>query len=238
MGFLAICECSCSCRECWFSRRPTSGITHRVLLLLGVSPLDLESSAELKLGRKTRWLGQGNPTEGTSACSRTRRPGICSRARACRSSASCRRRIWNSPGSPRLPRFSKSGAEKRVRADANRTRRPLGHVAPDPSIAHPFGRFAARRSGRSCTSGRFPPTSEAPRAAALVCVSDRHPRRSQQLRELALYMWGFSPYWRDPSVRMGEANGTDDTKKGRWSTNWRRRMCASASSQALFRLTS
>lgn len=37
---------------------------NRFLLLLGISPLYLENSAERKLGRKTRLLGQNNPTEG------------------------------------------------------------------------------------------------------------------------------------------------------------------------------
>lgn len=37
---------------------------NRVLLLAGVSPLFLENSAERKLGRFTRALGQGNTTEG------------------------------------------------------------------------------------------------------------------------------------------------------------------------------
>jgi SAM-dependent methyltransferase len=37
---------------------------NRVLLLLGISPLYLENSAERKLGRKTPLLGQNNPTEG------------------------------------------------------------------------------------------------------------------------------------------------------------------------------
>jgi predicted SAM-dependent methyltransferase len=37
---------------------------NRLLLLVGISPLYLENSAERKLGRKTRLLGQGNPTEG------------------------------------------------------------------------------------------------------------------------------------------------------------------------------
>jgi SAM-dependent methyltransferase len=37
---------------------------NRVLLLFGISPLYLENSAEVKLGRKTRLLGQDNPTEG------------------------------------------------------------------------------------------------------------------------------------------------------------------------------
>jgi SAM-dependent methyltransferase len=37
---------------------------NRLLLLVGVSPLYLENSAEAKLGRFLRGLGQGNPTEG------------------------------------------------------------------------------------------------------------------------------------------------------------------------------
>ena len=37
---------------------------NRGLLLLGISPLFLENSAEVKLGRLTRRLGQGNVTEG------------------------------------------------------------------------------------------------------------------------------------------------------------------------------
>jgi SAM-dependent methyltransferase len=37
---------------------------NRLLLVLGISPLFLENSAERKLGRKTRLLGQNNPTEG------------------------------------------------------------------------------------------------------------------------------------------------------------------------------
>jgi SAM-dependent methyltransferase len=37
---------------------------NRLLLLVGISPLYLENSAEQKLGRKTRLLGQNNPTEG------------------------------------------------------------------------------------------------------------------------------------------------------------------------------
>lgn len=37
---------------------------NRLLLLVGVSPMFLENSAERKLGRFTRLLGQGNPTEG------------------------------------------------------------------------------------------------------------------------------------------------------------------------------
>jgi SAM-dependent methyltransferase len=37
---------------------------NRLLLLVGISPLYLENAAELKLGRRFRWLGQHNPTEG------------------------------------------------------------------------------------------------------------------------------------------------------------------------------
>lgn len=37
---------------------------NRLLLLVGISPLYLESSAEAKIGRRTRLLGQGNQTEG------------------------------------------------------------------------------------------------------------------------------------------------------------------------------
>ena len=37
---------------------------NRLLLLCGISPLFLENSAERKLGRFTRLLGQGNQTEG------------------------------------------------------------------------------------------------------------------------------------------------------------------------------
>lgn len=37
---------------------------NRLLLLAGVSPLYLENSAELKLGRRLKRLGQGNETEG------------------------------------------------------------------------------------------------------------------------------------------------------------------------------
>lgn len=37
---------------------------NRLLLLAGVSPLYLENSAEVKLGRRVKWLGQGNKTEG------------------------------------------------------------------------------------------------------------------------------------------------------------------------------
>lgn len=37
---------------------------NRLLLLAGISPLYLENSSEAKLGRRTRLLGQGNPTEG------------------------------------------------------------------------------------------------------------------------------------------------------------------------------
>jgi 2-polyprenyl-3-methyl-5-hydroxy-6-metoxy-1,4-benzoquinol methylase len=37
---------------------------NRLLLLAGISPLYLENSAEAKLGRFTKRLGQGNPTEG------------------------------------------------------------------------------------------------------------------------------------------------------------------------------
>jgi SAM-dependent methyltransferase len=37
---------------------------NRLLLVIGISPLYLENSAEVKLGRRTRHLGQGNPTEG------------------------------------------------------------------------------------------------------------------------------------------------------------------------------
>lgn len=37
---------------------------NRILLLAGVSPLYLENSAEMKLGRRFRGLGQGNETEG------------------------------------------------------------------------------------------------------------------------------------------------------------------------------
>ena len=37
---------------------------NRILLLAGISPLFLENSAERKLGRFSRALGQGNPTEG------------------------------------------------------------------------------------------------------------------------------------------------------------------------------
>jgi SAM-dependent methyltransferase len=37
---------------------------NRLLLLAGISPLFLENSAEVKLGRRFRWLGQGNGTQG------------------------------------------------------------------------------------------------------------------------------------------------------------------------------
>ncbi len=37
---------------------------NRMLLLVGISPMYLENSSEMKLGRRTRRLGQGNPTEG------------------------------------------------------------------------------------------------------------------------------------------------------------------------------
>jgi 2-polyprenyl-3-methyl-5-hydroxy-6-metoxy-1,4-benzoquinol methylase len=37
---------------------------NRVLLLAGISPLFLENSARVKLGRRTRLLGQGNETQG------------------------------------------------------------------------------------------------------------------------------------------------------------------------------
>jgi SAM-dependent methyltransferase len=37
---------------------------NRVLLLFGISPLFVENSARVKLGRRTRSLGQGNVTEG------------------------------------------------------------------------------------------------------------------------------------------------------------------------------
>jgi SAM-dependent methyltransferase len=37
---------------------------NRLLLLAGISPLYLENSSEAKLGRRFRWLGQGNSTEG------------------------------------------------------------------------------------------------------------------------------------------------------------------------------
>ena len=37
---------------------------NRLMLLFGISPFFLENSSELKLGRKFRFLGQGNPTEG------------------------------------------------------------------------------------------------------------------------------------------------------------------------------
>jgi SAM-dependent methyltransferase len=37
---------------------------NRVLLLVGISPLYLENAARMKLGRRFRRLGQGNPTEG------------------------------------------------------------------------------------------------------------------------------------------------------------------------------
>jgi SAM-dependent methyltransferase len=37
---------------------------NRFLLLAGISPLYLENSSEAKLGRRFRWLGQGNITEG------------------------------------------------------------------------------------------------------------------------------------------------------------------------------
>jgi SAM-dependent methyltransferase len=37
---------------------------NRLLLLVGISPLFLENSSRRKLGRRTRLLGQGNPTEG------------------------------------------------------------------------------------------------------------------------------------------------------------------------------
>jgi len=37
---------------------------NRLLLLAGISPLFVENSAEVKLGRRTRLLGQGNETQG------------------------------------------------------------------------------------------------------------------------------------------------------------------------------
>lgn len=37
---------------------------NRVLLVFGISPLYLENAVEMKLGRRFRALGQGNPTEG------------------------------------------------------------------------------------------------------------------------------------------------------------------------------
>ena len=37
---------------------------NRLLLLVGISPLFLENSSRIKLGRKFKWLGQGNKTEG------------------------------------------------------------------------------------------------------------------------------------------------------------------------------
>jgi SAM-dependent methyltransferase len=37
---------------------------NRLLLLFGISPLFLENSARIKLGRRTRYLGQGNETQG------------------------------------------------------------------------------------------------------------------------------------------------------------------------------
>jgi SAM-dependent methyltransferase len=37
---------------------------NRILLVLGISPLYLENAVEMKLGRRFRALGQGNPTEG------------------------------------------------------------------------------------------------------------------------------------------------------------------------------
>jgi hypothetical protein len=37
---------------------------NRLLLLAGVSPLFMENSAEVKLGRRFRILGQGNETQG------------------------------------------------------------------------------------------------------------------------------------------------------------------------------
>jgi 2-polyprenyl-3-methyl-5-hydroxy-6-metoxy-1,4-benzoquinol methylase len=37
---------------------------NRILLLGGISPLFVENSAEVKLGRRTRFLGQGNETQG------------------------------------------------------------------------------------------------------------------------------------------------------------------------------
>jgi len=37
---------------------------NRILLLFGISPLYLENAVEMKLGRRFRALGQGNPTEG------------------------------------------------------------------------------------------------------------------------------------------------------------------------------
>lgn len=37
---------------------------NRILLLLGISPLFVESSAETTLGRRFRFLGPGNPTQG------------------------------------------------------------------------------------------------------------------------------------------------------------------------------
>jgi 2-polyprenyl-3-methyl-5-hydroxy-6-metoxy-1,4-benzoquinol methylase len=37
---------------------------NRVLLLAGISPMFLENSATSKLGRRFRWLGQGNDTQG------------------------------------------------------------------------------------------------------------------------------------------------------------------------------
>lgn len=37
---------------------------NRVLLVAGISPMFLENSATVKLGRRFRWLGQGNETQG------------------------------------------------------------------------------------------------------------------------------------------------------------------------------
>jgi SAM-dependent methyltransferase len=37
---------------------------NRILLVFGISPLYLENAVEMKLGRRFRALGQGNPTEG------------------------------------------------------------------------------------------------------------------------------------------------------------------------------
>jgi hypothetical protein len=37
---------------------------NRLLLLVGISPLFVENSASVKLGRRFRFLGQGNATQG------------------------------------------------------------------------------------------------------------------------------------------------------------------------------
>lgn len=39
-------------------------LLNRIMLLFGISPFFLENSSRQKLGRRTKWLGQGNETQG------------------------------------------------------------------------------------------------------------------------------------------------------------------------------